>query len=76
MMKAHNWHTLGWIIWAVVTLGFFVIWEVIGLANREDDKQPLTFFIRKLVGTPNNPVWWVLAAICFWMVYHFNFVRH
>lgn len=75
-MKAHNWHTLGWIIWATVTLGFFFLWEYIGLVNREDDKQPLTYFIRKLVGTPNNPVWWVLAALLIWMIYHFNFVKH
>ena len=75
-MKAHNWHTLGWIVWGVFTVGFFVLWEVIGLINREDDKQPLTFFIRKMVGTPNNPMWWVLVSICIWMIYHFNFVRH
>lgn len=75
-MKAHSWHALGWIIWACVTVGFFAIWEYIGLANREDDKQPLTFYIRKIAGTPNNPVWWVLGAILIWMVYHFLFVRH
>lgn len=43
--------------------------------NRADDKQPLTYFIRKMVGTPNNPVWWVLAAVLIWMIYHFNFVH-
>lgn len=75
-MRAHNWHTLGWIIWAVTTLGFFAIWEYIGLVNRTDDKQPLTYFIRKMVGTPNNPVWWFLGAILLWAVYHFLFVRH
>jgi hypothetical protein len=74
-MKAHNWHSLGWVIWACVTIGFFILWEFIGLANRTDDKQPLTYFIRKMVGTPNNPVWWVLAAVLIWMVYHFNFVH-
>jgi len=74
-MRAHNWHTLGWVIWAVVTVVFFAIWEYIGLMNRNDEKQPLTYFVRKLVGTPNNPVWWVLAAVLIWMIYHFNFVH-
>lgn len=74
-MRAHNWHALGWIIWAVATVGFFAIWEMIGLANRTDDKQPLTYYVRKMVGTPNNPMWWVLAAVLIWMIYHFNFVH-
>ncbi len=74
-MKVHNWHTLGWLIWAIASAGFFVVWEVLGLRDRADDKHPLTYFIRKLVGTPNNPVWWILAAICIWMIYHFNFVH-
>lgn len=73
---AHEWHTIGWIIWAVVTVGFFILWELLGLASREDNRQPLTFFIRKMVGTPNNPVWWVLFAILAWMIFHFLFVRH
>jgi hypothetical protein len=60
-MRAHSWHALGWIIWAVTTVGFFAVWEAIGLANRDDDKQPLTYYVRKLAGTPNNPVWWVLG---------------
>ncbi len=71
----HNWHTIGWIIWAVFTIGFFFLWELLGLASREDERQPLTFFIRKLAGTPNNPVWWVLGAILVWMLYHFLFVH-
>ena len=75
-MKVHNWHTLGWIIWAVVTIGFFALWEVLGMATREDDRQPLTFFIRKMVGTPNNPFWWLLAGLLIWAIYHFLFVRH
>ena len=66
-MRPHNWHTVGWIVWAVFTIGFFVLWEILGMATREDDRQPLTFFIRKLAGTPNNPVWWVIAAILIWM---------
>ena len=74
-LKPHDWHTLGWIIWAVVTIGFFALWEFLGLASREDNRQPLTFFIRKLVGTPNNPVWWVIGAILVWMLYHFLFVH-
>lgn len=74
-MKAHNWHALGWLIWAVVTIGFFALWEVIGLANREDDKQPLTFYIRKLAGTPNNPVWWVIGALLIWMLVHFLIIH-
>jgi hypothetical protein len=74
-VRAHNWHALGWIIWAVATVGFFAIWEMIGLANRTDDKQPLTYYVRKMVGTPNNPMWWVLAAVLIWMIYHFNFVH-
>ena len=71
----HDWHTIGWIIWAVVTIGFFILWEMLGLASREDNRQPLTFFVRKMVGTPNNPVWWVLGAVLIWMVYHFLFVH-
>lgn len=74
-MKVHNWHALGWLVWALVTIGFFVIWEVIGLANREDDKQPLTFYIRKLAGTPNNPVWWVIGALLVWMIVHFLIIH-
>lgn len=74
-MRAHSWHALGWIIWAVTTVGFFAVWEAIGLANRDDDKQPLTYYVRKLAGTPNNPVWWVLGAILIWMIYHFLFVH-
>lgn len=72
---AHEWHTIGWILWAVITVGWFFLWEFLGLASREDNRQPLTFFIRKMVGTPNNPVWWVLAAILIWMLYHFLFVH-
>jgi len=75
-LRAHAWHTWGWILWAVFTVGFFAIWEYIGLVNREDNRQPLTYFIRKMVGTPNNPVWWVLAAVLVWAVYHFNFVHN
>ena len=72
---AHEWHTIGWIIWAICTAGFFILWEILGQASREDNRQPLTFFIRKMVGTPNNPMWWVLAAILIWMPYHFLFVH-
>ena len=66
---------MGWVIWAIVTVGFFAIWEYIGLVNREDNRQPLTFFIRKMVGTPNNPVFWVGAAIVLWFLYHI-FIVH
>jgi len=62
-------------VWAVFTVGFFVLWEILGMATREDSRQPLTFFIRKMAGTPNNPVWWVIAAILIWMLYHFLFVH-
>ena len=72
---AHEWHTIGWILWAIVTVGWFFLWEWLGMASREDNRQPLTFFIRKMVGTPNNPAWWVLAAILIWMLYHFLFVH-
>lgn len=75
-MRVHNWHALGWLIWAVTSVGFFVLWEYIGLVNRADDKHPLTYFVRKLVGTPNNPVWWILGAILVWMLYHFLFVHN
>lgn len=75
-MKVHNWHALGWVVWAVLTVGFFAIWEYIGLRDRMDHYQPLTFYIRKLAGTPNSPLWWFLAAILLWMLYHFLFVRH
>lgn len=70
-MKVHNWHTLGWIVWAIASVAFFALWEYIGLRDRTDDKQPLTFFIRKIVGTWNNPVWWILLAILAWMIVHF-----
>lgn len=75
-MRAHNWHALGWLVWAFFSIGFFVVWEVIGLHDRLDDKQPLTYYIRKIAGTPNNPVWWFLGAFCIWMIYHFLFVKH
>jgi len=74
-ISPHNWHTIGWIIWAVVTVGFFILWEVLGMASREDSRRPLTFFIRKMVGTPNNPLWWVVAAILLWMLVHFLFIH-
>ncbi len=74
-MKAHSWHAIGWLVWAVLTIGFFALWEAIGLANREDDKQPLTYYIRKLVGTWNNPVWWVVGAIILWMFVHFLIIH-
>ena len=75
-MRAHNWHTLGWAIGFAAFLVWFVAWEYIGLANRVDDKQPLTYFVRKMVGTANSPVWWMMAAFLLWMFYHFLFVRH
>jgi len=75
-LRAHNWHALGWILWGIFTIGFFAIWEIIGLANREDDKHELTFYIRKMAGTPNNPFWWMLGAILVWALYHFLFVHH
>lgn len=74
-MHAHNWHALGWLIWAITSVGFFAVWEWIGLANRDDNKFPLTHYVRELAGTPNNPVWWILAAILVWMLYHFLFVH-
>lgn len=74
-MKVHNWHALGWVVWAALSLGFFAVWEFIGLANREDDKQPLTHYIREMVGTPNNPLWWILGAILVWMIVHFLFIH-
>lgn len=74
-MGPQKWHTVGWIVWAVFTVGFFILWELLGLATREDNRQPLTFFIRKMAGTPNNPVWWLLGAFLIWMLYHFLFVR-
>lgn len=75
MLKPHNWHALGWAVWAFTTVVFFIVWEVIGLASRDDNRQPLTFYVRKMAGTPNNPVWWVLGAIFVWMIYHFLFVH-
>jgi len=75
-MKPHDWHFWGWIIWAVASLAFFILWEWLGMASRDDNREPLTYYIRKLAGTPNNPVWWILAAILVWMLYHFLFVRH
>lgn len=74
-MRPHNWHALGWLIWAVSSAAFFVVWEVIGLASRDDNREPLTFYVRKLAGTPNNPVWWILGAILVWMIYHFLFIH-
>ncbi len=74
-LRPHNWHALGWLIWAILSAGFFILWEWIGLMSRTDDKQPLTFYIRKMVGTPNNPVWFILLAILGWMIYHFLFVH-
>lgn len=74
-MRPHNWHAWGWIIWAVASAGFFFVWEWIGVRVRDDDKQPLTFYIRKIVGTPNNPLWWILAAILLWMLVHFLFIH-
>jgi hypothetical protein len=75
-MGPHRWHSLGWALWAIFTVGFFAVWEYIGLVNREDDKQPLTYFIRKAVGTPNNPLWWIVGAIFIWCVYHFLVVHN
>jgi hypothetical protein len=63
------------LIWAVSSAAFFVVWEVIGLASRDDNREPLTFYVRKLAGTPNNPVWWILGAILVWMIYHFLFIH-
>ena len=74
-IKPHDWHTIGWIIWAVVTAGFFILWEILGLASREDNRQPLTFFIRKMVGTPNNPLWWVIGGLILWMLVHFLIIH-
>jgi hypothetical protein len=74
-VKPHSWHEVGWIIWAVASLGFFALWEWLGMASRDDNREPLTFYIRKLAGTPNNPVWWILGAILVWMLYHFLFVH-
>jgi hypothetical protein len=75
MNQSRNWFTIGWVIWAFVTVGFFAIWETIGLRNAADDRQPLTFFIRKMAGSPNSPVWWLLGATLVWLLYHFLFVR-
>src|ERR1051325_9169507 len=70
-MRAHSWHALGWLIWAIASAVFFAVWEYEGLVNRADDKQPLTFYIRKMVATPNTPLWWTLAPILIWMFVHF-----
>jgi hypothetical protein len=75
-MRAHNWHALGWAIGIGLFVVFFIIWEYIGLKDRADQYQPLTWYIRKMAGTPNSPVWWILAAFLLWMLYHFLFVKH
>ena len=70
-MKIHNYHALGWVIWAFASAAFFAVWEWTALKDRDDLKHPLTYYIRKLVGTWNNPVWWILLAILLWMIVHF-----
>lgn len=70
-MKPFNWHTLGWVIIVVL----FIAWEAIGLANRSDPYQPFTFFVRKILGSWTNPVWWLGLGFMLWMLVHFLFVK-
>ncbi len=72
-MKVHQWHAMGWLIWAVFTVGFFAVWEYIGLQSRTDNKFPLTYYIRAAVGNWRNPLWWELGAILIWLFIHFLF---
>lgn len=66
-MKWSQWHTIGWVL--IVLL--FILWEIIGLANRADANQPFTYFVRKLAS--REPLWFLLAGFFAWMVYHFLF---
>lgn len=66
-MKFHNWHTIGW----VVIIMLFILWEVIGLANKADANQPFTYFVRKLAMI--EPLWFLFAGFILWMLYHFLF---
>jgi hypothetical protein len=70
-MKLHNWHSIGWVI--IVLL--FILWEVIGLANRADAHQPFTFFVRKIVGTWTSPLWFLALGFLLWLIVHFLFVH-
>jgi hypothetical protein len=74
-MQVHNWHALGWAVWAVATSAFFALWEWEGMASRDDNRYPLTHYIRGAVQTWRNPLWWVLGAILIWMFVHFLFVH-
>lgn len=70
-MKAHNWHSIGW---AVIVL-LFVLWEIIGLANKADANQPFTYFVRKIAGTWTSPMWFLVAGFLAWLFVHFLFVH-
>lgn len=70
-MSLRNWHTIGWVI--IVLL--FILWEVIGLANKADANQPFTYFVRKLAGNWTSPVWYLLLGFLLWLIVHFLFIR-
>lgn len=70
-MKLHNWHTIGWVVIVVL----FAAWEFIGLSNNQDERQPFTFFVRKIVGTWTSPLWFLALGFLLWLIVHFLFVH-
>jgi hypothetical protein len=70
-MRLHNWYALGW----VVIVLEFIVWEAWALTNVTDDKQPFTWYVRRIVGTWTSPVWWLALGFILWMGVHFLLVH-
>lgn len=70
-MRLHNWFALGWVLIVLQ----FIAWEAWGLANNADDKQPFTYFVRKIVGTWTSPVWYLALGFLVWLIVHFLLVH-
>jgi hypothetical protein len=70
-MKLHTLWSLGWL---VIVLEF-IAFEVYSLADRSDETQPFTWYVRKIAGNWTNPTWFLIAGFLVWLIVHFLFVH-
>lgn len=64
---------LAWGVWVVVVVVGFVFLEARGLRRDDDEHEPLTFYIRRLLRLHDRkqPMWWLLAGMLGWLAFHF-----
>ena len=57
------------VIWAGI-LGVGVLYEAYALWRDKDGTEPLTWWVRRVMGYSHLFRWWVIA-FCIWLTFHF-----